>query len=89
VHTEGLVANKDLKTAFGLTVAGGQDELKGKIIRIGHLGYMDAWDVLNQIMALGWVFAAKGKKVDLAAAVNTFHQELGHAESRVPQNWRP
>ncbi|HVJ64133.1 MAG TPA: alanine--glyoxylate aminotransferase family protein [Bdellovibrionota bacterium] len=88
VHTEGLVANKDLKTAYGLTVAGGQDELKGKIIRIGHLGYMDAWDVLNQIMALGWVFAAKGKNVDIAAAVNTFHRELGSAESRVPQNWR-
>jgi aspartate aminotransferase-like enzyme len=88
VLTEGLVANKDLKTHFGLMVAGGQDELKGKIIRIGHLGFMDAWDVLNQITALGWVFESKGKKVDVAAALTTFGNEIKSKENRTPENWR-
>lgn len=88
VLTEGLIANKDLKTNFGLTVAGGQDDLKGKIVRIGHLGYMDAWDVLNQLVALAWVFEAKGKKVDLPAGIAAFKAEIDLATSRVPENWR-
>jgi aspartate aminotransferase-like enzyme len=31
---------------YGIKVAGGQDALKGKIVRIGHLGAYDAADVL-------------------------------------------
>src|SRR5262249_18360784 len=30
-----------LAAKFGITVVGGQDKLKGKIIRIGHMGYSD------------------------------------------------
>lgn len=88
VLTEGLIANKDLKTHFGLTVAGGQDELKGKIVRIGHLGFMDAWDVLNQLMAIAWVFESKGKKVNLPNAISVFHEEMISTENRVPKEWR-
>lgn len=88
VLTEGIIGNKDLKTKFGLTVAGGQDDLKGKIVRVGHLGYMDAWDVLNQLLALAWAFAAKGKAVNVAAGVEAYYAELKSAENRIPQNWR-
>jgi aspartate aminotransferase-like enzyme len=34
-----------LRTRYGLVLAGGQDELKGKIFRIGHLGWIDDPDV--------------------------------------------
>jgi len=37
---------------FGITVAGGQDRAKGKIIRIAHLGYYDKLDMIMVIAAL-------------------------------------
>ena len=41
-----------LKNTYGITVAGGQGELKGKIIRISHLGYYDRLDAIAVISAL-------------------------------------
>lgn len=43
---------KFLKNKFNITVAGGQDSLKDKIIRIGHLGYVDFLDIIAVISAL-------------------------------------
>ncbi len=37
---------------FGLKLTGGQDELKGKIFRIAHMGYMDELDIIGTISAL-------------------------------------
>jgi aspartate aminotransferase-like enzyme len=34
-----------LRARYGLVLAGGQDDLKGKILRIGHLGWIDDPDV--------------------------------------------
>ncbi|MCM8757037.1 MAG: alanine--glyoxylate aminotransferase family protein [Candidatus Omnitrophica bacterium] len=42
-----------LRTKYGISVAGGQDHLKGKIVRISHLGWQDEFDVLTGITALG------------------------------------
>ena len=44
--------NKTLKNTYGITVAGGQDKLNGKIFRISHLGYYDEFDMLGMIAAL-------------------------------------
>ncbi|MET3699030.1 aspartate aminotransferase-like enzyme [Bacillus oleivorans] len=43
---------KVLKTEFGLSFAGGQNHLKGKIFRIGHMGYCTPADVLQFISLL-------------------------------------
>jgi len=32
---------------FGITIAGGQEHLKGKIFRLSHMGYVDMFDVLT------------------------------------------
>ncbi|MBQ7457386.1 MAG: alanine--glyoxylate aminotransferase family protein [Desulfovibrio sp.] len=40
------------KEAFGVTMAGGQDHLKGHIVRIGHMGWVDWSDVLAGLYAL-------------------------------------
>jgi aspartate aminotransferase-like enzyme len=37
---------------FNLVLAGGQDELKGKIIRLGHMGHVDWGDILAGLAAL-------------------------------------
>jgi aspartate aminotransferase-like enzyme len=36
----------------GIFPAGGQDQLKGKIIRIAHIGYLDEYDVLTALSGL-------------------------------------
>lgn len=41
-----------MKKQFDVILAGGQDDLKGKIFRIGHLGFVSDRDVLTAIGAL-------------------------------------
>ena len=41
-----------LRDKMGVAFAGGQDQLKGKIVRIAHLGYMGAFDIVTAIAAL-------------------------------------
>lgn len=44
----------------GIKIAGGQDHLKGKIIRVGHLGWFSANDILTTMAALDQVLVGLG-----------------------------
>ena len=57
----------------GITIAGGQGSMKGKIFRIAHMGYVDSFDVLTALGALEFVLADLGHPV-------TFGQGLRAAE---------
>lgn len=52
---DGVAFNKHLREKYGITVAGGQAHLKGKIFRVSHMGYYDALDMIS--MASGLEFA--------------------------------
>jgi len=41
-----------MKKRFDISLAGGQDDYKGKIFRIGHLGFVSDRDILAAIGAL-------------------------------------
>jgi aspartate aminotransferase-like enzyme len=41
-----------MKKQFDIALAGGQDHLKGKIFRIGHLGFVSERDILSAIASL-------------------------------------
>ncbi len=43
---------KDMRDDLGVTIAGGQEDMKGKVFRIAHLGYMDRFDIMTAISAL-------------------------------------
>lgn len=43
---------KKLREDYGVSIAGGQAELKGKIFRIAHLGYMNEFDILVGLSAI-------------------------------------
>ena len=45
---------------FGVTLAGGQDRLKGKIVRIGHMGWVDWGDCIAALCALGSALGEAG-----------------------------
>lgn len=53
-----------LTARFGITTVGGQDKLKGQIIRVGHMGYMDELDVISGLAALEMVLNDLGHDVE-------------------------
>ncbi len=68
-----------LKNRFDIILAGGQDHLKGKIFRIGHLGFVAERDILTAIAALEAALVEKGADnftpgAGVAAAVQAFAQ---------------
>ncbi len=54
-----------LRDKHGISIAGGQGSMKGKIFRIATLGYADAYDVLTGIAALEFTLAELGYPVRL------------------------
>ena len=49
---DGKALVKKMKEEQGITIAGGQDRLSGKVFRIGHLGYFDRFDILTTLAGL-------------------------------------
>lgn len=60
---------KGLKERYGIESAGGQDHLKGKIFRLGHMGFVDEMDTVLAIAALEQVLHKLGHKFELGAGV--------------------
>jgi aspartate aminotransferase-like enzyme len=65
-----------LEKQHGVKLAGGQDTLKGRIVRLGHMGYIDRGDVLAAIGALELVLLEMGHTCEPGAGVAAFQQAL-------------
>ncbi len=65
-----------LTERFGITTVGGQERLKGKIVRIGHMGYTDEIDVVATLAALEMTLAELGWDVEPGRAVSAAQQVL-------------
>jgi len=66
---EGKALAKVLASDYGVTVAGGQGPLTGKIIRIAHMGFMDKFDIVTVLAALELSLVKMGHKVKLGSGV--------------------
>lgn len=73
---DGDSIRKVLKNEFGVTFAGGQGILKGKIFRIAHMGFADKMDVIIAISALEMALARIGHPVELGSGVRAAQQVL-------------
>jgi len=60
---------KIMSDEHGITIAGGQDHLKGKIFRVGHLGYVDKFDIITTLSGLEMTLAELGHPVGLGKGV--------------------
>jgi serine---pyruvate transaminase len=58
-----------LRDRFGITIANGQGPLKGKIFRIGHIGYFDVFDITTALAAVELVLADLGAEIERGVAV--------------------
>jgi aspartate aminotransferase-like enzyme len=60
-----------LRDRFGITIANGHRALKGKIFRIGHIGYFDVFDVTTALAAVELVLTDLGAEIERGAAVSS------------------
>jgi aspartate aminotransferase-like enzyme len=68
--------NNILLNDFNVQIAGGQDDLKGKIFRIGHIGYVQDMDLLTAVAALEMALYKLGFIKELGIGVKACQQVI-------------
>jgi aspartate aminotransferase-like enzyme len=79
---QGIDADKVLdylRDQMGVTLAEGQDQLKGKVIRVAHVGYMGAFDVITAIAALEMALRKFGAEMPFGRGVAAAQEVLMEA----------
>ncbi|MEE8638274.1 MAG: alanine--glyoxylate aminotransferase family protein [Candidatus Margulisiibacteriota bacterium] len=69
---DGVDAEKvrsESRNMFGVELAPGQGDLKGKLFRMGHLGYVDKLDLIAAIASIELLFEKLGAKVEVGKGV--------------------
>ncbi len=66
---DGTQVPKVMRDRYGITIAGGQARLKGKICRIAHCGYFGAFDILTAVSGLEMTLTELGHHVEQGAGV--------------------
>jgi aspartate aminotransferase-like enzyme len=67
---------KYMRDRMGVDIAGGQDHLKGKIVRISHIGYAGPFDVIIALSALEMALRRFGHTVELGRGVRAAEEVL-------------
>ena len=70
---------RGLRDRFGITIANGQGALKGKIFRLGHIGWFDVFDITTQLAAVEIVLAELGAGIERGIAVTAALEAFEHA----------
>jgi aspartate aminotransferase-like enzyme len=76
---EGIDADsliKILKTELGVTFAGGQEHLKGKIFRVAHMGGIDEEHTIESVKALEKGLVKLGFKFKAGAGIEAAERVL-------------
>ncbi|MEA2473947.1 MAG: serine---pyruvate transaminase [Thermoleophilaceae bacterium] len=60
---------KIMRDKYGITIAGGQGRLKGKIARVAHCGYFGAFDILTTFSGLEMTLRELGHDLELGTGV--------------------
>lgn len=60
---------KTLRQVYGISIAEGQDKLKGKIIRVAHMGYIDQFDLYVGLTGIEIVLSQLGHKVEFGKSI--------------------
>ena len=81
---DGAAVPKTMRDRYGVTAAGGQGRLKGKIVRIAHCGYFGAFDIVIALTALEAALADQGADVEPGAAAGAAQRVFSEA-GRAPE----
>ncbi|NIA08479.1 MAG: aminotransferase class V-fold PLP-dependent enzyme [Nitrospiraceae bacterium] len=58
-----------LREEYGITIAGGQAQAKGKIFRISHMGHLDEWDMIIALAAVERALNQLGYPIEFGKGV--------------------
>jgi aspartate aminotransferase-like enzyme len=67
---------KHLAVKYGITIAAGQDNVKGRIFRVSHMGYLDALDMITVVAAIEMTLKELGQPIELGAGVKAAQEVL-------------
>ncbi|HEX7255958.1 MAG TPA: alanine--glyoxylate aminotransferase family protein [Gaiellaceae bacterium] len=67
-----------LRDRHGIVLAPGQGPLKGRVFRIGHIGYYDIFDITTALAGVELVLAEQGADIERGAAVTTALEAFEH-----------
>ena len=65
---DGAAVVRTMEKRYGVKIAGGQDQLKGKIFRLGHIGHYDEGDILRLVGAFESALLDHGMKLEPGTA---------------------
>ena len=73
---DGKALTKRLRDEYGITIAGGQNQMAGKIFRVAHLGYVDRFDVITAVAAIEMLLGEMGYPVKLGEGMRAASEIL-------------
>ncbi len=78
INAQDIVAT--MREKYGITIAGGQAQAKGKIFRLAHMGYMDQFDLISAISALELTLQELGFSIQLGAGLKAAQEVLAQGD---------
>ncbi len=81
---DGAQVPKLMRDRYGVTIAGGQNQLKGRIARIAHCGYFGAFDIVTTVAAFEMTLRELGHPVELGAGVGAAQRVFADAGVPAP-----
>lgn len=76
---DGQKVVKWLKEKYAIFIAGGQDQAKGKIFRVAHMGYINEFDTLQAISAIEMALKGLGHSFEMGSGVAAAQKIFGEA----------
>src|SRR5690348_9674457 len=71
---------KMLRDKHGITIASGQGDWKGKIFRLGHIGFFDVFDITTALAAVELTLAELGADIERGVAVTAALEAYEHTQ---------
>lgn len=68
-----------MREELGVSVQGGQDQMKGRLVRIGHMGYLGPFDMLAAVSALEIALARAGHGFTIGAGVAAVQERIARS----------
>jgi aspartate aminotransferase-like enzyme len=73
---DGARIPKLFQELYNITIVGGQDRLRGKVFRLAHMGYVDAFDVVTMMAAVEFVLHRLGYPLEWGTGVRAAQEVL-------------
>lgn len=75
---------KTMERRYGVKIAGGQNQLKGKIFRLGHIGWYDEGDILRMVGAFESALIDHGWNAEPGTAARAAQQSFRRQSAAAP-----